>query len=109
MSPSAPTSMAWDPGTCVGRGGHRGVDPRGAGSVVRAFRELELVAPPGAGSAHSPQTSLEAAAVPRTYTVRDTSSTLRVVQSVDGLSPSACRAALRRAPSPGPDGRVVAF
>src|SRR3954471_4609373 len=69
--------------------GHRG-------AVVCAEREVELVAPPGARSAHLSQTSLEAAAVPGTYTRRERSSTLRVVQSVDGWSPSACRAALRR-------------
>jgi len=53
MSPSAPTSMAWDPGTRASAGRRRGVDPRTSGSVDRAERELELVAPPGARSASS--------------------------------------------------------
>jgi hypothetical protein len=59
---------------------------------------------PGAAAGRAPRRSYcstapdvsGAAAVPGTYTRRERSSTLRVVQTLDGSSPSACRAASRR-------------
>ena len=73
MSPSAPTSMAWDSGAeRVMRTTPR-CGPSGSRQHDRAFRKLQLVAPPSARPAHLPQTSLEQQQYLGTYTRRERS------------------------------------
>jgi hypothetical protein len=98
MSPSAPTSMAWVPETGGVRKAPR-CGPSGAGSVACASRELCWCRAPRRWCCSAAADVSGASATPRTYTEREPSSTLRVVQILDVGSPSACRAALR--PRPG--------